>query len=44
MGNEDPDKWDPPPKSKGMRWATYEKWEAKFDAVETRLRLTVDWP
>jgi hypothetical protein len=34
IGDEDPDEWDLPPKPKGMRWATYEKWEAKFDAAE----------
>jgi hypothetical protein len=35
--DEDPDEWDLPPKPKGMRWATYEKWEAKFDAAEVAL-------
>ncbi len=34
IGDEDPDEWDLPPKPKGMRWATYEKWEAKYDAAE----------
>ncbi len=34
IGDEDPDEWDLPPKPKGMRWATYERWEAKFDAAE----------
>ncbi len=34
IGDEDPDEWDLPPKPKGMRWATYEKWEAKYDAAD----------
>jgi hypothetical protein len=34
IGDENPDEWDLPPKPKGMRWATYEKWEAKYDAAE----------
>jgi hypothetical protein len=37
LGGEDPDEWDLPPRPKGMRWATYEKWEAKYDAAEERL-------
>ena len=37
MGDQDPDEWDLPPKPKGMRWKTYEKWEAKFDAAEDAL-------
>jgi hypothetical protein len=41
LGDEDPDEWDLPPKPKGMRWATYEKWEArweaKYDAAEEML-------
>jgi hypothetical protein len=37
IGDEDPDEWDLPPKPKGMRWKTYEKWEAKFDAAEDAL-------
>jgi hypothetical protein len=34
IGDEDPDEWDLPPKPKGMRWATYEQWEAKYDAAD----------
>ena len=34
LGDEDPDEWDLPPKPKGMRWATYERWVAKYDAAE----------
>ncbi len=34
IGDEDTDEWDLPPRPKGMRWATYEKWEVKFDAAE----------
>jgi hypothetical protein len=37
LGNEDPDEWDLPPKPKGMRWATYERWVAKYDAAEEML-------
>jgi hypothetical protein len=37
LGDEDPDEWDLPPKPKGMRWATYERWVAKYDAAEDRL-------
>ncbi len=28
------DERDLPSKPKGMRWATYEKWEARYDAAE----------
>ena len=28
---------DLPPKPKGMRWATYERWVAKYDAAEEML-------
>ena len=37
IGDEDPDEWDLPPNPKGMQWATYEKWEAKYDAAEEAL-------
>jgi hypothetical protein len=37
LGDEDPDEWDLPPKPKGMRWATYERWVAKYDAAEEML-------
>jgi hypothetical protein len=37
LGDPDPDEWDLPPKPKRMRWATYERWEAKYDAAEDRL-------
>ncbi|MBM6580985.1 hypothetical protein ILT44_12395 [Microvirga sp. BT689] len=37
LGDEDPDEWDLPPKPKGMRWATYERWVAKYDAAEDLL-------
>lgn len=37
LGNEDPDEWDVPPKPKGMRWATYERWVARYDAAEEML-------
>jgi hypothetical protein len=38
IGDEDPDNWDLPPKPKGMRWATYERWVAKYDAAEEVLK------
>jgi hypothetical protein len=37
LGDEDPDEWDLPPKPQGMRWATYERWVAKYDAAEEML-------
>jgi hypothetical protein len=37
LGSEDPDKWELPPKPKGMRWATYERWVARYDAAEEML-------
>jgi hypothetical protein len=39
LGDEDPDEWDLPPKPKGMRWATYERWVAKYDAAEELLNF-----
>ncbi|WP_457091465.1 hypothetical protein [Microvirga sp. P5_D2] len=36
-GDEDPDEWDLPPKPKGMQWATYERWVARYDAAEEML-------
>lgn len=37
LGDADPDEWDLPPKPKGMRWATYELWLARYDAAEELL-------
>jgi hypothetical protein len=37
LGDADPDEWDLPPKPKGMRWTTYERWEAKYDQAEEAL-------
>lgn len=37
LGTEDPDEWDLPPRPKGMRWATYERWVARYDAAEEML-------
>jgi hypothetical protein len=37
LGGENPDEWDLPPKPRGMRWATYERWVAIYDAAEERL-------
>jgi hypothetical protein len=39
IGNEDPDEWDLPPKPKWMRWTTYERLEARYDAAEEALEL-----
>ena len=33
----DPAEWDPPPKPKRMRWTTYERWEARYDAAEEQM-------
>jgi hypothetical protein len=37
LGDADPDEWDLPPKPKGMHWATYEKWVARYAAAEEML-------
>jgi hypothetical protein len=37
LGDADPDEWDVPPKPKGMHWATYERWVARYDAAEEML-------
>ncbi len=34
IGGFNPDEWDFPPKPKWMRWATYRRAEARFDAYE----------
>jgi hypothetical protein len=34
IGDLDPDEWDLPPKPKRMRWATYNRLEARFDEQE----------
>jgi hypothetical protein len=33
----DPDEWDLPPKPKWMRWATYNRYEARYDHYEAVL-------
>ena|SRR5205085_441226 len=33
----DPDEWDLPPKPKGMRWRTYQRYVDRFDDLEERL-------
>lgn len=35
--NLDPDEWDLPPKPKGMRWRTYNRYEEKYDQYEAVL-------
>ncbi len=37
LGDADLDVWNPPPKLRGMRWRTYERWEAKYDRAEAVL-------
>jgi hypothetical protein len=37
LGSSGPDEWDLPPKPKGMRWATYERWVARYNAAEEAL-------
>jgi len=37
LEDEDSDEWDLPPKPNGMRWATYEKGVARYDAAEEML-------
>ena len=34
IGKFDPDDWEFPPKPKGMRWKTYNRYEEKFDHYE----------
>ena len=34
IGDHDPDEWQLPPKPKGMRWKTYNKYEGRFDRYE----------
>ena len=33
----DPDEWDLPPKPKGMRWRTYNRYVERYDAYEAIL-------
>ncbi len=37
LEDADPYEWDLPPKPKGMRWRTYEKWVDRYDAAEDML-------
>ncbi len=37
IGDEDPEEWDLPPKPKGMRWRTYDRLGARYDAAEEAL-------
>jgi hypothetical protein len=37
VGGLDPNEWDFPPKPKGMRWRTYQRFEERFDAYERQL-------
>ncbi|MET0527494.1 MAG: hypothetical protein ABW003_03965 [Microvirga sp.] len=37
LADADPDEWDLPPKPKGMRWTTYERWVTRYDVAEGML-------
>jgi hypothetical protein len=37
IGDLDPDEWELPPKPKGMRWATYNRYIERFDDYEAML-------
>ena len=37
IANLDPDEWDLPPKPKGMRWRTYNRYVERYDAYEAIL-------
>src|SRR4051795_2108914 len=37
LGDADPDEWELPPKPKWMRWSTYRRCEARYDAAEVAL-------
>jgi hypothetical protein len=37
IGTLDPDEWDLPPKPKGMRWRTYQRYVDRFDRYENAL-------
>ena len=34
IGGLDPDDWDSPPKPKGMRWQTYNRYERQYDRYD----------
>jgi hypothetical protein len=37
IGDLDPDEWNLPPKPKGMRWRTYNRYVERYDAYEAIL-------
>jgi hypothetical protein len=39
LGDSDPEEWDLPPKPNRMRWATYRRWERRYDGAEEELDL-----
>ena len=43
LGDEDPDQWDLPPKPKGMRRATYERWVARLMPLRRSLMRNSSW-
>jgi hypothetical protein len=42
IGNQDPDEWDLPPKPKGMRWSTYNRYVERFEKYQAILDYGVD--
>jgi hypothetical protein len=34
IANLNPDEWELPPKPKWMRWATYNRWEKRYDRYD----------
>ncbi len=42
IGGFEPEKWEFPPKPKGMRWRTYQRAEAKFDRYEAILNEGIE--
>ena len=41
IGDLDPDEWDLPPKPKGMRWRTYNRYVERYDAYEATLEYGI---
>ena len=41
IGDLDPDEWDLPPKPKGMRWRTYNRYVERYDAYEATLEYEI---
>ena len=43
IADQDPDAWDVPPKPKGMRWATYNRYVEQDDHYEDLLDREIAW-